>query len=100
MNKPVDKPSLAERRRELAQRCAEQRTGLAFELQALRPSSIIDNPVAGYVASHKKLVLGGLAAVIGLAFTRKKRLGGIVASALSAWRVAQAGLGMLARYRR
>lgn len=94
------KPSLAERRRELAQRCAEQRTGLAYELQALRPSAIIDNPVAGYVASHKKLVLGGLAAVIGLAFTRKKRLGGIVASAMSAWRVAQAGLGMLARYRR
>lgn len=96
----VHKPSLAERRRELIQRCAEQRTGLAFELQALRPSAIIDNPVTSYVAGHKKLVLGGLAAVVGLALTRKKRVGGMVASAMSAWRVAQAGLGMLARYRR
>jgi len=95
----MNKPSLAQRRRELVERCAEQRTGLAYELQALRPSSIVDNPVAGYVASHKKLVLGGLAAVVGLALTRKKRLGGVVASAMSAWRVAQAGLAMLARYR-
>lgn len=95
----MNKPSLAQRRRELVERCAEQRTGLAYELQALRPSSIVDNPVAGYVASHKTLVLGGLAAVAGLALTRKKRLGGIVASAMSAWRVAQAGLAMLARYR-
>jgi hypothetical protein len=94
------KPTLAERRRQLVERCAEQRTGLAFELQALRPSAIIDNPVAGYVANHRKLVLGGLAAVIGLAFTRKKRLGGIVASAMSAWRVAQAALATLAHYRR
>jgi hypothetical protein len=99
MNDASTKPGLAERRRQLIERCAEQRTGLAFELQALRPSAIIDNPVASYVASHRKLVLGGLAVVIGLALTRKKRLGGIVASALSAWRVAQAGLGMLARYR-
>jgi hypothetical protein len=96
----MNKPSLAQRRRELVERCAEQRTGLAYEVQSLRPSSIVDNPVAGYVASHKKLVLGGLAAVAGLALTRKKRLGGIVASALSAWRVAQAGLEMLGRYRR
>ena len=95
----MNKPTLAQRRRELAERCAEQRTGLAYELQALRPSSIVDNPVAGYVANHRKLVLGGLAAVVGLALTRKKRLGGIVASAMSAWRVAQAALGMLARYR-
>jgi hypothetical protein len=100
MNNPGNKPSLAERRRELANRCAEQRTGLAYELQALRPSAVFDNPVTGYVAGHKKLVLGGLAAVLGLALTRKKRLGGMVASAMSAWRVAQAALGVLARYRR
>jgi len=96
----MTKPTLAERRHELAQRCAEQRTSLAYELQALRPSAIIDNPVTSYVAGHKKLVLGGVAAVLGLALTRKKRLGGMVASALSAWRVAQSALGMLAQYRR
>jgi len=100
MNNSANKPSLAERRRQLIERCAEQRTGLAFELQALRPSAIIDNPVAGYVANHRKLVLGGLAAVVGLALTRKKRVKGIVASAMSAWRVAQAALATLAHYRR
>lgn len=93
-------PSLAERRRELAGRCAEQRTSLAFELRALRPSSIIDNPVAGYVAGHKKLVLGGLGALLGLALTRKKRLKGVIGSATSAWRLAQTALAMLSSYRR
>ena len=100
MSNPVAKPSLAERRRELAARCAEQRTGLAFELRALRPSAVFDNPVTGYVASHKKLVFGALAGVLGLALTRKKRLGGMVASAMSAWRLAQSAFGVLARYRR
>lgn len=95
----MHKPTLAERRHELVQRCAEQRTGLAFELRALRPSAIVDNPVAGYVAGHKKLVLGGLAAVAALAMTRRKRLAGLAGSAMSAWRLAQGALGMLARYR-
>jgi len=96
----MNKPTLAERRQELVQRCAEQRTGLAFELRALRPSTIVDNPVAGYVAGHKKLVLGGLAAVAALAMTRRKRLAGLAASAMSAWRLAQGALGVLAQYRR
>ena len=96
----MNKPTLAQRRRELAERCAEQRTGLAFELQALRPSSIVDNPVAGYVSNHRKLVLGGLAAVAALAMTRRKRLAGLAASAMSAWRLAQGALGVLAQYRR
>jgi hypothetical protein len=96
----MNKPSLADRRRELSQRCAEQRTSLAFELQALRPAAVFENPVTSYVAGHKKLVLGGLAAVLGLAFTRKKRLGGMMASAMSAWRLAQGALTVLTQFRR
>ena len=33
----MNKPSLAARRAALVERCAEQRVGLAYELQALRP---------------------------------------------------------------
>ena len=37
----MNKPTLAARRAELVERCAEQRTGLAYELQALRPSAVL-----------------------------------------------------------
>jgi hypothetical protein len=98
----MHKSSLAERRRELVERCAEQRTGLAFELQALRPSTALGHPIAGYIVGHKKLVLGALGTVLGLALTRRKRLvglAGLAASAMRAWRMAQGALAMLGRYR-
>jgi hypothetical protein len=96
----MNKPSLAERRRELIERCAEQRTGLAYELRALRPAAMLDHPVAGFVVGHKKLALGALGAVLGLALVRRKRLLALAASSLSAWRVARGALGMLAQYRK
>jgi hypothetical protein len=96
----MNKPSLAERRRELIERCAEQRTGLAYELQSLRPSNALGHPVAGYLVGHKKLVLGALGATLGLALLRRKRLLALAASSMSAWRMAQGALAMLARYRR
>ena len=99
MNKPASKPSLAARRAELVERCAEQRTGLAYELQSLRPSSLLAHPVAGYVVGHRKLVLGALGATFGLALARRKRVLALAASAMSAWRMAQGGLAMLARLR-
>jgi hypothetical protein len=96
----MNKTSLAARRVELIERCAEQRTGLACELQSLRPSAVLDHPVAGYVVGHKKLVLGALGSVLGLALLRRKRLLAVVASGMSAWRMAQGGLAMLAQFRR
>jgi hypothetical protein len=95
----MNKTSLAARRAELIERCAEQRTGLTYELRALRPSAVLDHPVAGYLVGHKKLVLGALGALGTLALTRRKRLLAITGSAMSAWRMAQGGLAMLARYR-
>jgi hypothetical protein len=95
----MHKSTLAERRRELAARCAEQRTSLAFELQALRPSAALGHPVAGYIVGHKKLVLGALGTVLGLALTRRTRLVGLAGSAMSAWRMAQGALALLGRYR-
>lgn len=95
----MNKPTLAERRKELLERCAEQRTGLAYELQALRPSSLFDHPVADYVVGHKKLVLGALGAGLGLTLLRRRRVLAIAGSAMSAWRMAQRGLGLLAQFR-
>jgi hypothetical protein len=100
MNKPAFKPTLAARRAELLERCAEQRSGLADELQSLRPSNMLGHPVAGYVVGNKKLVMGALGAVLGLALVRRKRLLALTGSAMSAWRMAQGGIAMLAQLRR
>jgi hypothetical protein len=96
----MNKPTLAARRAELLERCAEQRTGLAFVLQSLRPSSVFGLPVTGYVVGHKKLVLGALGAGLGLALLRRKRLLAVAGPAMSAWRMAQGALAMLAQLRR
>ncbi|MCS0589006.1 hypothetical protein ACFQ09_11965 [Massilia norwichensis] len=96
----MNKPTLAARRAALLERCAEQRTGLAYELQSLRPSAMLDHPVAGYVVGHKKLVFGALGATLGMALLRRKRMLALAGSAMSAWRMAQGGLAMLAQLRR
>jgi hypothetical protein len=100
----MNKPDLATRRAELVERCAEQRVGLAYELQALRPANALattlgEHPLAGYIVTHKKLVLGMAATALGLAIMRPRRLFGLLGSALSGWRVARNVLGLLARYR-
>lgn len=96
----MNKPSLAARRAELIERCAEQRTGLAFELQSLRPSNALGHPLAGYVVGHRKLVLGALGTTLALALLRRKRLLALAGPAMSAWRTAQGALAMLAQFRR
>jgi hypothetical protein len=93
----MNKPSLAARRAELVERCAEQRTGLAYELQSLRPSNALGHPLAGYLVGHKKLALGALGTTLALA---RKRLLAVAGSAMSAWRMAQGALAMLAQLRR
>jgi hypothetical protein len=91
----MNKRSLAARRAELIERCAEQRTGLVYELKALRPSNALAYPLTGY----KKAALGMLGAVLGLALLRK-RLPALAGSSMSAWRLAQGALAMLAQYRK
>jgi hypothetical protein len=97
----MNKPNLAERRAALIERCAEQRMGLAYELQALRPSTALANlPVAGYLAANRKLVLGAGGTLLGLVLLRRKRVAGFATSALSTWKMARGALGMLAQLRR
>ena len=100
----MNKMPLAARRAELIARCAEQRTGLAYELEALRPSNAFAHPLAGrmigYLAGHRKVALGAFGAVLGLALLRRKRLLALAASSMPAWRMAQGALAMLAQYRK
>jgi hypothetical protein len=95
----MNKTSLAERRAQLVERCAEQRTGLSGELRALRPAAVLGHPLAGCLVGHKKLVMGALGAALALALVRRKRLLALAGSGMSAWRMAQGALAMLARYR-
>ena len=97
----MSKSSLATRRAALIERCAEQRVGLAFELNALRPSNALAGyPLAGFVAGNRKLVLGAAGAVLGLAIMRRKRLAGLATSALSAVKMVRGALGVVAQLRR
>ena len=96
----MNKPSLAARRAELLERCAGQRASLADALQSLRPSNALGHPIAGYVVGHKKLVLGALGGTLALTLLRRKRLLALAASGMSAWRMVQGGLAMLAQFRR
>ena len=97
----MNKTDLAARRAALIERCAEQRVGLAYELDALRPSrALAGYPLAGYVAANRKLVLGAAGAVLGLLLMRRKRVAGLATSALSAWKMARGALDMVAQLRR
>jgi hypothetical protein len=88
--------ALAARRRELAERCAEQRVGLAYELEALRqPAGRVSRLLA-----HRRLALGAAGVAAGLALIRPARMQGLARAAVSGWRIAQHGLALLARYRR
>jgi hypothetical protein len=96
----MNKASLAARRAELIEQCAEQRVGLAYELQALRPSRVLSGyPLVGYVASNRKLVLGAGGAVLGLVLMRRKRLAGLVTAVLPVWKTVRGALGILAQLR-
>jgi hypothetical protein len=97
----MSKSSLATRRAALIEQCAEQRVGLAFELNALRPSNALAaHPLAGFVTANRKLVLGAAGAVLGLAVMRRKRLAGLATSALSAVKMVRGALGVVAQLRR
>lgn len=97
----MNKSNFAARRAALIEQCAEQRVGLAYELDALRPSRALAGlPLAGVVAANRKVVLGAAGAVLGLVLMRRKRLAGLATSALSVWKMARGALGVVAQLRR
>jgi hypothetical protein len=97
----MTKSTLASRRLELIERCAEQRTGLAYELRTLRPSvALVEHPALARLAANRKLVLGVLGAGVGVALFGRKRLAKLAGTAgalLRAWKMARGLLGGLKR---
>jgi hypothetical protein len=93
----MTKPSLASRRKELIERCAEQRTGLAYELKSLRPSAaLVGHPALAALLANRKWVLGTLGTGLVLAQLGRKRLAGLAGSAgaaLRAWTMVRRLLG-------
>jgi hypothetical protein len=96
--------TLAARRRELVERCAEQRVGLAYELKALqRPAALVLPPAAAQLLSrvlaNRRLAYGAAGAALALALVRPRRMQHLARLAASSWRIAREGLALAARYR-
>jgi hypothetical protein len=91
-NRPVP---LAQRRAELVELCAMQRSYLAQECEALR--SPFSGGVSGWLTSNKTMALAVAGVALGLVVTRPKKLLSLAAGGLSAWKVARKVLPMLAK---
>jgi hypothetical protein len=88
--------SLAKRRAELVELCAQQRVFLAEEVSALR-SPLGGAGLAGVLGAQKPLVLAAAGVALGLLVTRPKRLLSALAGGLSVWKVARKVLPILGR---
>lgn len=89
--------SLAQRRAELIELCAMQRSFLAEEVDALRGP--LDGGLVGMLGMQKPLVLAVAGIALGLLVTRPKRLLSTLAGGMSVWKVARKVLPLLARLR-
>jgi hypothetical protein len=96
--KPVNNHpnSLAQRRAELVELCAQQRVYLAEEVAALR-SPLGGAGLAGMLGARKPVMLAVAGVALGLLVTRPKRLLSALAGGLSMWKVARKVLPMLQR---
>lgn len=92
-NRPV---SLAQRRAELVELCALQRTYLAQECEALR-SPFSGGAVGGWIGANKTMILAVAGVALGLVVTRPKKLLSLAAAGFSVWKVARKVLPMLSR---
>jgi hypothetical protein len=88
--------SLAQRRAELIELCAQQRVYLAEEVASLR-SPLGGAGLAGMLGAQRPIVLAVAGVALGLLVTRPKRLLSALAGGLSLWKVARKVLPMLGR---
>lgn len=93
-----ERKPLAQRREELVALCAQQRGELALEIAELR-SPLDHGGVRGYLMGHKKSTLAIAGVVLGIVATQPKRALKLAAAGLSAWKVAQKVLPMIAAAR-
>ncbi|MGZ5199655.1 MAG: hypothetical protein ACXWC4_07760 [Telluria sp.] len=95
-NHPNHPHSLARRRAELIELCAQQRVYLAEEVAALS-APLGGAGLTGMLGAQKPVVLAVAGVVLGLLVTRPKRLLSALAGGLSVWKVARKVLPMLGR---
>jgi hypothetical protein len=104
MADPTDKPNLATRKRDLIERCADERAALSDEVRALRPANLIPNPLGSpavaSVLAHRNWLLGGGAVALGLLAWRRKKALALAGTLLSSWRTVSGVLATLAQLRR
>lgn len=86
--------SLAQRRAELIELCAQQRVYLAEEVSALR-SPLGGAGLPGMLGAQKPILLAAAGVALGLLVTRPKRLLSALAGGLSLWKLARKVLPML-----
>jgi hypothetical protein len=92
----VNKSSLAQRRAELVELCAMQRSVLSQECAALR-LPLGGGALSGMPGMRKTGLLALAGAVIGMAVIRPGRIMSMAAAALSTWKLARRVLPMLSR---
>ena len=94
MNKQVVKPTLAERKEALSAQCSTQRTQMGREVEVIRaPSVLTGGGIARHLSGAKPLAIAG--AIIGLAATRSHKLGPLLATGMSVYKLVQGGLAIL-----
>jgi hypothetical protein len=92
-----DPKELAARREQLIAHCAEQRTAIAREL-AVVADAVSPGGIRRYLTQHKvPLALAGVA--LGLAMARPKRVLPLLTAGLSAWKMVQRVLPLVAQLR-
>jgi hypothetical protein len=93
-----DHKRLALRRAELVAECEQQRQEVRQEFAELKAPVSADG-IRGYLASHRKMLLGVAGVALGLVATRPKRLLSLAAAGMSIWKVARGLLPLLSGLR-
>jgi hypothetical protein len=89
--------SLAARRAQLIDLCAQQRGDIADALNLLQAPAERISGAAGFLHRHRKTLLAGAGLLFGLVLARPGKVLGLVASGASVWKLAQAALPTVQR---
>jgi hypothetical protein len=96
-----ERKPLARRRAELVAECELQRLEVRQEFAELRAPVRVDGigGIGGYLATHRKLLLGVAGVALGLVASRPKRLLSLAAAGMSVYKMARGLLPLIARLR-
>ena len=84
-----EKTPLAVRRAHLIAECAQQREGIAYELNLLKAPVERLGGVGQSLMANRKVLLAGGSVALGMLIARPKPVLAIVATGVSAWKIVQ-----------